>query len=44
MLANFEDFCLMCYVTIDDCYRALPACSPGGDCAVPILVPPSAGW
>jgi hypothetical protein len=26
MLANFEDFCLMCYVTIDDCYRTLPAC------------------
>lgn len=25
MIANFEDFCLMCYVTIDDCYRALPA-------------------
>lgn len=26
MIANFEDFCLMCYVTIDDHYRALPAC------------------
>jgi len=25
MIANFEDFCLFCYVTIDDCYRALPA-------------------
>lgn len=25
MIANFEDFCLLCYVTIDDCYRALPA-------------------
>ncbi len=25
MITNFEDFCLLCYVTIDDCYRALPA-------------------
>src|SRR6476659_5748458 len=25
MITNFEDVCLMCYVVIDDCYRALPA-------------------
>lgn len=24
MITNFADLCLMCYVTIDDCYRALP--------------------
>ena len=35
MIANFEDFCLMCYVTIDDCYRALPASvKPRGEAPV----------
>jgi hypothetical protein len=35
MITNFEDFCLMCYVVIDDCYRALPAAvKPRGEVAV----------
>lgn len=32
MIADFEDFCLMMYVAIDDQYRALPACvKPRGE-------------